>query len=109
MSDKKYDAVLDASDAADLTKLFVALTPPFTPELLNGNCGGLQTPQALLNCAVSMLTHSIDQLTRPIDAIRHQAKTVTVGISGQMTLYCVHLALPMSWITALKEICWSFL
>jgi len=81
MSDKKYDAVLDASDAADLTKLFVALTPPFTPELLNGNCGGLQTPQALLNCAVSMLTHSVDQLTRPIDAIRHQAKTVTVGIS----------------------------
>jgi glucosamine--fructose-6-phosphate aminotransferase (isomerizing) len=81
LSAKNYDAVLDASDASNLTKLFVALTPPFTPELLNENCGGLQTPNALLNCAVSMLTQSIDQLTRPIDAIRHQAKTVTVGIS----------------------------
>ncbi len=81
LSKRHYDAVLDASDAADLTKLFVGLTPPFTPELLNDNCGGLQTPGALMNCAVSMLTHAIDQLTRPIDAIRHQAKTVTVGIS----------------------------
>lgn len=78
---KEYNAILDASDAADLTKLFVALTPPFMPSLLSDNCGGIQTPQALTNCAVSMLTRAIDQLTRPIDAIRHQAKTVTVGIS----------------------------
>jgi glutamine---fructose-6-phosphate transaminase (isomerizing) len=27
------------------------------------------------------LTRAIDELTRPVDAIRHQAKTVTVGIS----------------------------
>ena len=26
-------------------------------------------------------THGIDELTRPVDAIKHQAKTVTVGIS----------------------------
>ncbi|MFN8016156.1 MAG: SIS domain-containing protein [Acidimicrobiia bacterium] len=81
VSNKKYDAILDASDATQLTKLFVALTPPFNTSLLSSNCGGLQTPVALLNCAVSILTHAIDELTRPIDAIRHQAKTVTVGIS----------------------------
>jgi glucosamine--fructose-6-phosphate aminotransferase (isomerizing) len=61
--------------------MFIALTPPFMPALLADNCDGLQTPAALANCAVSMLTRGIDQLTRPIDAIRHQAKTVTVGIS----------------------------
>lgn len=81
MSKRQFDAVLDASDATNLTKLFVALTPPFMPMLLEDSCGGLQTPQALANCAVSTLTRGIDQLTRPIDAIRHQAKTVTVGIS----------------------------
>lgn len=81
LSDRKFDAILDASDAGDLTKLFVALTPPYMTSLVADKCGGLQTPQALTNCAVSMLTRAIDQLTRPIDAIRHQAKTVTVGIS----------------------------
>lgn len=81
MSKGEFDAVLDASDATNLTKLFVALTPPFMPALLQDSCGGLQTPEALTNCAVSVLTRCIDQLTRPIDAIRHQAKTVTVGIS----------------------------
>lgn len=81
MNKREFDAVLDASDATNLTKLFVALTPPFMPALLQDNCGGLQTPEALTNCAVSVLTRCIDQLTRPIDAIRHQAKTVTVGIS----------------------------
>lgn len=81
MSNHDFDAVLDASDATNLTKLFVALTPPFMPALLQDSCGGLQTPEALANCAVATLTRGIDQLTRPIDAIRHQAKTVTVGIS----------------------------
>lgn len=81
MSKNEFDAVLDASDATNLTKLFVALTPPYMPILLQDSCGGAQTPEALANCAVSILTRSIDQLTRPIDAIRHQAKTVTVGIS----------------------------
>ncbi len=81
LADRQYDAILDASDAANLTKLFVALTPPFMPALLADQCQGVQTPQVLANCAVSILTRSIDQLTRPIDAIRHQAKTVTVGIS----------------------------
>ena len=30
---------------------------------------------------ISALTSAIDELTRPVDAIKHQAKTVTVGIS----------------------------
>jgi glucosamine--fructose-6-phosphate aminotransferase (isomerizing) len=35
----------------------------------------------LLDDLTAALTAGIDQLTRPVDAIKHQAKTVTVGIS----------------------------
>jgi glucosamine--fructose-6-phosphate aminotransferase (isomerizing) len=38
-------------------------------------------PKAFLDELVSVLTEAIDDLTRSIDAVKHQAKTVTVGIS----------------------------
>ncbi|HLA27283.1 MAG TPA: SIS domain-containing protein [Syntrophales bacterium] len=40
--------------------------------------GGFASPLELLDITVGM---AIDELSRPIDAIRHQAKTVTVGTS----------------------------
>jgi len=43
-----------------------------------GDSGGNASPIELLNIAFG---HAIDELSRPIDAIRHQAKTVTVGTS----------------------------
>lgn len=43
--------------------------------------------QRQLEMALASLTAAIDELTRPIDAIKHQAKTVTVGISrGEASL-----------------------
>jgi glucosamine--fructose-6-phosphate aminotransferase (isomerizing) len=39
------------------------------------------TPGALIDERVAALTRAIEELTRPVDAIKHQAKTVTVGIS----------------------------
>ena len=36
---------------------------------------------ALLDDLVAALARAIEELTRPVDAIKHQAKTVTVGIS----------------------------
>ena len=39
------------------------------------------TPGALIEDLTEALTRAIEELTRPIDAIKHQAKTVTVGIS----------------------------
>lgn len=81
ISDKQYDAVLDSSDCFDLVKTFVALTIPFPTEILVQSSDELATPFALRELAALTLTRCIDQLTRPIDAIRHQAKTVTVGIS----------------------------
>ncbi|HEX2178244.1 MAG TPA: SIS domain-containing protein, partial [Actinomycetota bacterium] len=38
-------------------------------------------PKAFLDELVSVLTEAIDDLTRSVDAVKHQAKTVTVGIS----------------------------
>jgi glucosamine--fructose-6-phosphate aminotransferase (isomerizing) len=43
--------------------------------------GKVGTPSALVEDLLEALTASIDELTRPVDAIKHQAKTVTVGIS----------------------------
>jgi glucosamine--fructose-6-phosphate aminotransferase (isomerizing) len=39
------------------------------------------TPAVLIDDLTAALTSAIEELTRPIDAIKHQAKTVTVGIS----------------------------
>ena len=47
-------------------------------ELESGKIG---VPSALVADLLDALNAGIDELTRPIDAIKHQAKTVTVGIS----------------------------
>ena len=39
------------------------------------------TPGVVLEDLAASLSSAIDELTRPVDAIKHQAKTVTVGIS----------------------------
>ena len=41
------------------------------------------TTASVLQNAINLLTEAINQLTRPIDAIKHQAKTVTVGITRE--------------------------
>ena len=43
--------------------------------------GQVGTPGLVLDRLAESLVQAIEQLTRPIDAIKHQAKTVTVGIS----------------------------
>ena len=43
--------------------------------------GKVGTPSTVVEDLTAALTKAIEELTRPIDAIKHQAKTVTVGIS----------------------------
>jgi glucosamine--fructose-6-phosphate aminotransferase (isomerizing) len=43
--------------------------------------GKVGTPAVVIDDLTSALTRAIEELTRPVDAIKHQAKTVTVGIS----------------------------
>ena len=61
-----------------LMRYAVGLVPLDGYELELGRVG---TPEAALDDLAAALNVGIDELTRPIDAIRHQAKTVTVGIS----------------------------
>ena len=76
-----YDGHLEASTAVRITTLLryaVGLVPLDGYELELGRVG---TPEAVVDDLEAALGVGIDELTRPIDAIRHQAKTVTVGIS----------------------------
>ena len=43
--------------------------------------GKVGTPSVVIEDLTAALTRAIEELTRPVDAIKHQAKTVTVGIS----------------------------
>jgi glutamine---fructose-6-phosphate transaminase (isomerizing) len=77
----QYDGNLDASTATRLTGLLRYATGQLPLEDYELQSGKLGTPTALIDDVTAALTTAIDQLTRPIDAIKHQAKTVTVGIS----------------------------
>ena len=77
----RYDGHLEASTAvrvANLLRYATGLVPLDAYQLEHGKVG---TPAVLVEDLTAALTRGIDELTRPIDAIKHQAKTVTVGIS----------------------------
>jgi glutamine---fructose-6-phosphate transaminase (isomerizing) len=76
-----YDGHLEASAAVRLATLFryaLGSVPLDSYQLDEGKVG---TPAVLIDDLTVALTRAIEELTRPIDAIKHQAKTVTVGIS----------------------------
>ena len=77
----RYDGTLEARTASRLTSLgnhAMGLTPLDSFAVEFGEPG---TPGVVIDRLTEELTAAIDQLTRPVDAIKHQAKTVTVGIS----------------------------
>jgi glucosamine--fructose-6-phosphate aminotransferase (isomerizing) len=80
-----YDGHLEASTAVQLTSMLRILGTEGTTtnpvEVYQLETGKVGTPAALLDDLTMALTRAIEELTRPIDAIKHQAKTVTVGIS----------------------------
>ncbi len=76
-----YDGNLDASTAVRIASLFryaLGIVPLDLYEIDHGKVG---TPATLVDDLTVALTAGIDELTRTIDTIKHQAKTVTVGIS----------------------------
>jgi len=76
-----YDGSLEARTAVQVSSLMryaTGLVPLDLYEVEHGRAG---SPVALVEDLTSALTSGIEQLTRPVDAIKHQAKTVTVGIS----------------------------
>jgi glucosamine--fructose-6-phosphate aminotransferase (isomerizing) len=78
---RAYDGHLEAATAvriASLLRYAGGIVPLDAYSLEHGTVG---TPATVVEDLVAALTQGIDQLTRPVDAIKHQAKTVTVGIS----------------------------
>ncbi len=77
----QYDGHLEASTAVRLITMLRYATGQLPLDSYELESGKLGTPTALVDDVTAALTAGIEQLTRPIDAIKHQAKTVTVGIS----------------------------
>ncbi|MCU1346953.1 MAG: glucosamine 6-phosphate synthetase, contains amidotransferase and phosphosugar isomerase domain [Acidimicrobiia bacterium] len=76
-----YNGHLEASTAVQLASLFRYANGIASLEAYQTEHGKMGTPQVVVEDLTSALTRAIEELTRPIDAIKHQAKTVTVGIS----------------------------
>jgi len=81
LRDHVYDGHLEASTAVRLSGLFRDALSVNPVETYAASSGKVGTPSALIDDLVASLTQAIEELTRPVDAIKHQAKTVTVGIS----------------------------
>ncbi|MEY4675429.1 MAG: hypothetical protein RL148_3213 [Planctomycetota bacterium] len=77
----RYDGVLSPSTGVRLSSLLsyaMGIVPIDSYGIEFGEPGA---PGTVVDALAEELTRAIDQLTRPVDAIKHQAKTVTVGIS----------------------------
>jgi len=76
-----YDGHLEASTAVRLATMFRVVSDDNPVEMHQRETGKVASPAAVVDDLTAALTRAIEELTRPIDAIKHQAKTVTVGIS----------------------------
>jgi glucosamine--fructose-6-phosphate aminotransferase (isomerizing) len=88
----RYDGALEARTASRLSLLFRYAMRTLPLEYFPDDFGRVGTPGAAVEELTTALTRGIEELSRPIDAIKHQAKTVTVGISrGDEALFNVPL------------------
>jgi glucosamine--fructose-6-phosphate aminotransferase (isomerizing) len=76
-----YNGNLEASTAVRLVSLLQYATGMLPVETYEQESGQIGSPAVLIADLLEALSDGIDELTRPVDAIKHQAKTVTVGIS----------------------------
>ena len=76
-----YDGSLDAGTAVRVSSLLRYGREQAPLEAYELEFGKVGTPSVVIQDLTDALTRAIESLTRPVDAIKHQAKTVTVGIS----------------------------
>jgi len=76
-----YNGNLEASTAVRLAGLLNYVTGHVPIEAYETETGKVGSPGVVVDDLTEALAEAIDQLTRPVDAIKHQAKTVTVGTS----------------------------
>jgi glucosamine--fructose-6-phosphate aminotransferase (isomerizing) len=77
----EYNGHLEASTAVRLASLFRFALGVLPLEAYQMEYGRQGSPSVVVEDLTAALTRAIEELTRPVDAIKHQAKTVTVGIS----------------------------
>ncbi len=77
----EYDGHLEPSTAVRIASMFRFALGSVPLEAYEIEYGKVGTPAVVVEDLTEALTRGIEELTRPIDAIKHQAKTVTVGIS----------------------------
>ena len=78
----EYDGHLEASHRRRACRRCCATPSGMVPlDAYQAEHGKVGTPAVVIDDLTAALTRAIEELTRPIDAIKHQAKTVTVGIS----------------------------
>ncbi|MBP8179503.1 MAG: SIS domain-containing protein [Acidimicrobiia bacterium] len=77
----EMDGQLEASTAVSVASLFRYALGELPVSAYEAAFGRVGSPANLASDLNGALSDAIDQLTRPVDAIKHQAKTVTVGIS----------------------------
>lgn len=78
---RRYNGHLSSSIAVDLALLLRYAAGVAELGSYGLDFGKVGTPAVVIDDLARVLAKGIDELTRPIDAIKHQAKTVTVGIS----------------------------
>lgn len=76
-----YNGHLEAGTAVRLSSVFRYATGIAPLDAYQVEYGRVGTPSVVIEDLTGALTGAIEELTRPVDAIKHQAKTVTVGIS----------------------------
>ncbi len=76
-----YDTGLEVRTVARLSLLLECAVGVIAIDDMARWLPELRGPEVLLDLLLLELSAAIDQLQRPIDVIKHQAKTVTVGIS----------------------------
>ncbi|MBK6856912.1 MAG: SIS domain-containing protein [Microthrixaceae bacterium] len=76
-----YNGHLEAGTAVRLAAMFRYATGVAPLDAYQVEFGRVGTPSGVIEDLTHALTGAIEELTRPVDAIKHQAKTVTVGIS----------------------------
>jgi glucosamine--fructose-6-phosphate aminotransferase (isomerizing) len=76
-----YDGTLEASSGARIASLLRYASGALSLDSYEIEHGKIGSPSTVVEDLTAALTKGIEELTRPIEAIKHQAKTVTVGIS----------------------------
>lgn len=81
LASSRMNGHLEASTAIRVSALIHHALDERGLEGYSAQTGRPEAPSALVEDLLTALTTGIDELTRPVDAIKHQAKTVTVGTS----------------------------